>query len=155
MTSTQTLHGIGDIVQVDPIIPNSQRWAGVVLRVTAVPGGQRKNVSAEPISGGPGVKGHPSIFIQPGHERWVGDPLAAFDAADAAAEATPTESLTLGSIIKLKSRPHGWYVIIGTSGAKWRAALLGGDGDRYVRNVTRASIERVLKQGEFTLNVTN
>lgn len=146
MTNTATFQphfNVDDLVQVHP--QYAGKYAGITYRVTAVPGGSRTKVAAEPVAGGRGLKGHPELFIGTGHAAWVGPKTVA-------EPETPVAPLVLGTVITLKSRA-GFFVITGETAGKFRAALLGGDDNAYVKGITRASIDRIFAPAEFTLMI--
>lgn len=139
---------VDDLVQIDPLVG---KFSGQVFRVTAVPGGRRKNVSAVPVSGsGQGVKGDPTLFVLPGDSRWVPTDRNVETPPVATLVAYESPRLVLGSVFRIHGR-DGLWVALGETAGKWRAAKLGGDDNRYLRGVVSSMVAEVLDPAALQL----
>lgn len=137
---------VGDLCQVNPRYARTA-YLGVVFVVKAVPGGARKKLLVEPLRGDGGLTGLPHVFVGPTHPEWEGSVPSAEEIAKLRESVEDEVSIVAGTVVELHAR-SGFYVVIGSTGDKWRAVLLGGDGGRYVAGITRTSIKRVYALGE-------
>jgi hypothetical protein len=113
------LYPIGAKVRVD-----SQKYPGVWIVQSNGP----KNATLKPEDGGRGLR----------------CPHAMLRADDGKGPtATPVEMFALGETVTLGARFPGIYVVIKDDGGpRLNAAVLGGDGDRYVR-AARSQVRRI------------
>lgn len=112
---------LGDLVTPDPGAGWPPEIVGKCYRITAVPGGSRKNYIAARVDGGRGLrsKGYGLLPWSDG--------------------AVPDEVVmpVLGAVVEVVGH-DGYFVVIGFTqrGQAMRVAPLGGDENRYLTNVS-------------------
>jgi len=121
---------IGDKVQIDPA--QAGKWLGVTFEVSRV---LKTNVVLKTEGDPRGLRCPMSILIEP---QSLSDSYSAAQRAEADRfKALTADHLVAGTVVKISPRP-GLYVVAKQLGSgKYQAHKLGGDGDRYLTNVTR------------------